>query len=63
MLARGGGILNINLIDKTSEINDYYQLSSDFNTVDSMGANFINSCLEQFAKSFETEFLESKLFD
>ena len=63
MKARGGGILNINLIDKTSEINDYYQLSSDFNTVDSMGANFINSCLEQFAKSFETEFLESKLFD
>ena len=63
MLARGGGILNINLIDKTSEMSDYYQLSSDFNTVDSMGANFINSCLEQFAKSLETEFLESKLFD
>ena len=63
MKARGGGILNINLIDKTSEISDYYQLSSDFNTVDSMGANFINSCLEQFAKSFQTEFLESKLFD
>ena len=63
MLTRGGGILNINLIDKTSEISDYFQLSSDFNTVDSMGANFINSCLEQFAKSFETEFLESKLFD
>ena len=63
MKARGGGILDINLIDKTSEISDYYQLSSDFNTVDSMGANFINSCLEQFAKSFETEFLESKLFD
>ena len=63
MKARGGGILNINLIDKTSEINDYYQLCSDFNTADSMGANFINSCLEQFAKSFETEFLESKLFD
>jgi len=63
MKARGGGIVDINLIDKTSEISDYYQLSSDFNTVDSMGANFINSCLEQFAKSFETEFLESKLFD
>ena len=63
MKARGGGILNINLIDKTSEISDYFQLSSDFNTVDSMGANFINSCLEQFAKSFQTEFLESKLFD
>ncbi len=63
MKARGGGILNVNLIDKTSEINDYYQLSSDFNTVDSMGANFINSYLEQFAKSFESEFLESGLFD
>ena len=63
MIARGGGILKINLVDKTSDINNYYQLSADFNTVDSMGANFINSCLEQFAKSFETEFLESGLFD
>ena len=63
MKERGGGILDIELIDKTYEINNYYQLNSKFNTVDSMGANFINSCLEQYAKTFETEFLESKLFE
>ena len=28
-----------------------------------MGANFINSCLEQYAKTFETEFLNSKFFE
>ena len=63
MKERGGGILDIELIDKTSDIENYYQISSRFNTVDSMGANFINSCLEQYAKTFETEFLNSKLFE
>mgnify|MGYP006052297831 FL=1 len=63
MTERGGGILDIELIDKTSDIENYYQISSRFNTVDSMGANFINSCLEQYAKTFETEFLNSKLFE
>ena len=63
MKKRGGGILDIELIDKTSDVENYYQISSRFNTVDSMGANFINSCLEQYAKTFETEFLNSKLFE
>jgi hydroxymethylglutaryl-CoA reductase len=63
MKKRGGGILDIELIDKTNDIENYYQISSRFNTVDSMGANFINSCLEQYAKTFETEFLNSKLFE
>jgi len=51
MRARGGGVLSIELIDKTSEIEDYYQLEARFETCDSMGANFINSCLEQFAQT------------
>ena len=63
MKQRGGGILEIKLIDKTDVINNYYQLESKFNTLDSMGANFINSCLEQYAKTFQTEFLESTLFE
>ena len=63
MRERGGGILDIELIDKTNDIENYYQISSRFNTVDSMGANFINSCLEQYAKTFETEFLNSKFFE
>jgi hydroxymethylglutaryl-CoA reductase len=50
---RGGGILNIELIDKTSALNDYYQLHVTFNTKDAMGANFINSCLEQIATTFK----------
>jgi len=55
MEKRGGGILAIELIDKTSELKDYYQLHATFDTKDSMGANFINSCLEEFAKVLRTE--------
>jgi hydroxymethylglutaryl-CoA reductase len=55
MQKRGGGILNIELRDKTSELRDYYQLHATFETKDSMGANFINSCLEQFAKTLKSE--------
>ncbi|QHI37011.1 3-hydroxy-3-methylglutaryl-coenzyme A reductase [Kordia antarctica] len=50
---RGGGITDIILRDKTQELDGYFQLHCTFETVDSMGANFINSCLEQFAKTFE----------
>ena len=55
MKTRGGGILDIELRDKTAEIDGYYQLHATFETVDSMGANFINSCLEQFAKTLMEE--------
>ena len=55
MQKRGGGILDIQLRDKTSEIPNYFQLHATFNTKDSMGANFINTCLEQFAKTLETK--------
>lgn len=55
MQKRGGGILDIQLRDKTSEIANYFQLHATFNTKDSMGANFINTCLEQFAKTLETQ--------
>ncbi len=55
MEKRGGGILDIELRDKTKDINGYYQLHATFETLDAMGANFINSCLEQFAKTFKAE--------
>lgn len=55
MQARGGGILDIELRDKTNVLPNYYQLHATFETVDSMGANFINSCLEQFAKTLQEE--------
>lgn len=53
MKKRGGGILNIELRDKTESLNDYHQLHCTFETKDSMGANFINSCLERFAETFK----------
>lgn len=55
MQQRGGGILDIELKNKTKELKNYYQLHATFNTKDSMGANFINTCLEQFAKTLENE--------
>ncbi|WP_262498009.1 hydroxymethylglutaryl-CoA reductase, degradative [Flavobacterium sediminis] len=55
MQKRGGGIVNIQLINKTHELEHYYQLHATFNTKDSMGANFINTCLEQFAKTLVNE--------
>lgn len=55
MSKRGGGILNIELRNKTSKLDNYYQLHATFNTKDSMGANFINTCLEEFAKTLENE--------
>lgn len=62
MEQRGGGILDIELKDKTNNLKDYYQLHATFETLDAMGANFINSCLEQFAKTFKTEALHSNHF-
>ncbi len=46
---RGGGIADIELVDMTDKMEDYYQLKASFETKDAMGANFINSCLENFA--------------
>jgi hydroxymethylglutaryl-CoA reductase len=62
MQKRGGGILDIELRDKTSDLENYYQLHATFETKDSMGANFINSCLEQFAKTLKDEALQFELF-
>lgn len=58
MQARGGGILDVKLINKTDKLVDYYQLEVTFDTCDSMGANFINSCLEQFAKTMREDILD-----
>lgn len=62
MQKRGGGILNIELKDKTNLIPNYFQLHATFDTKDSMGANFINSCLEQFAKTLKDEVTAYDLF-
>jgi hydroxymethylglutaryl-CoA reductase len=63
MEKRGGGILNIELIDKTEELENYYQLKVSFETKDSMGANFINSCLEEFARTMREFVASHPLFE
>ncbi|MCR9264028.1 MAG: hydroxymethylglutaryl-CoA reductase, degradative [Flavobacteriaceae bacterium] len=55
MEKRGGGIKNIELRDLSDKIEGYHQLHCTFETLDAMGANFINSCLEQFAKILKDE--------
>ena len=60
---RGGGILDIELRDKTQELNNYYQLHATFETLDAMGANFINSCLEQFATTLKHQAEEFDSFE
>ncbi|MET0759669.1 MAG: hydroxymethylglutaryl-CoA reductase, degradative [Flavobacterium sp.] len=62
MQKRGGGILDIELKNKTQLIDNYFQLHVTFETKDSMGANFINSCLEQFAKTLKEEAQSYDLF-
>jgi len=52
MKNRGGGIKDINLIDRTDKLDNYYQIELKFDTIDSMGANFINTVLEEVADHF-----------
>jgi len=59
---RGGGVIDIQLKDKTQDIAGYYQLHATFDTQDAMGANFINSCLEQFAQTFKAKAQQFELF-
>jgi hydroxymethylglutaryl-CoA reductase len=62
MQKRGGGILDIVLKDKTNLLPNYHQLHATFETKDSMGANFINSCLEVFAQTLKEEALVFESF-
>ncbi len=55
MKKRGGGLIGIILKNSTEDLEGYYQLHCTFETNDAMGANFINTCLETIAKTFEFE--------
>lgn len=63
MQMRGGGILDIQLVDKTADEKGYYQLKATFDTCDSMGANFINSVLEEFSKILKHEIAETEMLE
>ena len=53
MEQRGGGVLDIELMDMTQHEKNYFQLKVSFETCDSMGANFINTCLEEYANTLK----------
>lgn len=57
MEKRGGGFKSAKLI-QIKGLDNYFQLRCSFDTCNSMGANFINTCLESFAGTLEN-FIES----
>ena len=63
MEVRGGGITSLELVDMTDKIENYYQLRLEAETCNAMGANFINSILEEMAKIFRTGVLNDSRFD
>ncbi len=63
MEKRGGGVTDIELVSFTDQEPDYYQLKVSFETCDSMGANFINSVLECFAKTLDRFISTHPIFD
>ena len=62
MKRRGGGIIDLELRDKSDVLDHYFQLHATFETLDAMGANFINSCLEQLAQTLKEKALAYKAF-
>lgn len=60
---RGGGIKKLSLIDMTDKIENYYQLKVEAQTCDAMGANFINSILEEMAKVLKEGVLNDSRFE
>ncbi len=62
MEKRGGGILDIELLDFTENEPGLWQIRAAFETCDSMGANFINSVLENFARTLENWFFTNPVF-
>ena len=62
MKKRGGGIQELSLVDKTKSLEGYYQLHATFETRDAMGANFINTTLEQLATTLRQKAAEFQGF-
>ena len=62
MEKRGGGIVNLELVDMTDKIENYYQLKVSAETCNAMGANFINSILEEMARVLKIMVKEDSRF-
>lgn len=52
MKKRGGGLLDLTLINESASLEGYFYIDARFETADAMGANYINSCLETIAQKF-----------
>ena len=63
MVARGGGLLDISLLDKTDLADNLYQIKATFDTRDAMGANLINTVLEVLGSSLKRRVNEYANFD
>ncbi len=53
MVQRGGGITSLELADDRHKTEKLFRLVVEFDTVNSMGANFINTCLEELAQGLD----------
>lgn len=62
MELRGGGITRLELVDMTEKLENYYQLKLEAETCNAMGANFINSILEELARVFKVSVHEDNRF-
>ncbi len=61
MIKRGGGLLSLQYKSFTKDEPGLYQLFAEFETCDSMGANFINTVLERFSSTLQEFFKSSPL--
>ena len=62
MEERGGGIDSVKLVDFTDKIENLYQIKTEFYTCESMGANFINTILEQFSSTLKNYIVSHDIF-
>lgn len=60
---RGGGVVGLSLVDMTDKIDNYYQLKVEAETCNAMGANFINSILEELAQVLKRAVMMDARFD
>lgn len=61
MEKRGGGIVGLELVDMTDKIENYYQLKVECETCNAMGANFINSVLEEMARILKLKLHDAEI--
>jgi hydroxymethylglutaryl-CoA reductase len=61
MTRRGGGLKSLTLKSFTDQEPGLFQLFAEFDTRDSMGANFINTVLEQFSTTLQRFFENSSM--